>query len=97
MYQQHKHRPDDWECIKEGTGDESWSCYFFSNVDPYPYVCSGSDTLSGSTCTSTYRASTRYKCSVSGKYYTTKAAATTGCTNYCANGSLYNSKCYYMS
>lgn len=91
-----REEPDDWECIKEGTGDESWSCYFFSNVDPYPYVCSGSDTLSGSTCTSTYTASTRYKCSVSGKYYNTKSSATTGCTNYCANGSLYNSKCYKL-
>lgn len=91
-----REEPDDWECIQEGTGDKSWSCYFFTNKDPYPYVCSDGDTLSGSTCKSTYRASTMYKCSVSGKYYTTKSSATTGCTNYCANGNLYNGKCYRL-
>lgn len=94
----YREKPASYACVQEGTGTESWSCYFYSAEDPFPYTCPNGGNLSGSTCTgATYSGSSRYKCSVSGKYYTTKSSATTGCTNYCANGSLYNSKCYYMS
>lgn len=94
----YREKPASYACVQEGTGTESWSCYFYSAEDPFPYTCPNGGNLSGSTCIgATYSGSSRYKCSVSGKYYTTKSSATTGCTNYCANGSLYNSKCYYMS
>ena len=94
----YREKPASYACVQEGTGTESWSCYFYSAEDPFPYICPNGGNLSGSTCIgATYSGSSRYKCSVSGKYYTTKSSATTGCTNYCANGSLYNSKCYYMS
>lgn len=93
----YREKPASYACVQEGTGTESWSCYFYSAEDPFPYTCPNGGNLSGSTCIgATYSGSSRYKCSVSGKYYTTKAAATTGCTNYCANGSLYNSKCYKL-
>ncbi len=89
---------DDWQCFQEGTGDDSWSCYFFSNDDPYPYTCPNGGTLSGSMCTgATYSGSTGYKCSVSGKSYTTYASAISGCTNYCGTGTHYDGKCYYMN
>lgn len=74
-------------------------CYTWTDTKPSKdtsYSCPSGGTLSGTTCTNNYTGSTRYKCSVSGKYYTTKSSATTGCTNYCANGSLYNSKCYKL-
>ena len=94
----YREKPASYACVQEGTGTESWSCYFYSAEDPFPYTCPNGGNLSGSTCIgATYSGSSRYKCSVSGKYYTTKSSATTGCTNYCAHGSLYNSKCYYMS
>lgn len=94
----YREKPASYACVQEGTGTESWSCYFYSAEDPFPYTCPNGGNLSGSTCIgATYSGSSRYKCSVSGKYYTTKSSATTGCTNYYANGSLYNSKCYYMS
>ena len=94
----YREKPASYACVQEGTGTESWSCYFYSAEDPFPYTCPNGGNLSGSTCIgATYSGSSRYKCSVSEKYYTTKSSATTGCTNYCANGSLYNSKCYYMS
>lgn len=94
----YREKPASYACVQEGTGTESWSCYFYSAEDPFPYTCPNGGNLSGSTCIgATYSGSSRYKCSVSGKYYTTKSSATTGCINYCANGSLYNSKCYYMS
>lgn len=94
----YREKPASYACVQEGTGTESRSCYFYSAEDPFPYTCPNGGNLSGSTCIgATYSGSSRYKCSVSGKYYTTKSSATTGCTNYCANGSLYNSKCYYMS
>lgn len=93
----YREKPASYACVQEGTGTESWSCYFYSAEDPFPYTCPNGGNLSGSTCIgATYSGSSRYKCSVSGKYYTTKSSATTGCTNYCANGSLYNSKCYKL-
>ena len=93
-----RENPASYACVQEGTGTESWSCYFYSAEDPYPYTCPNGGTLSGTTCyNATYSASTRYKCSVNNTYYTSNSSATTGCTNYCATGTYYNGKCYKIS
>lgn len=93
----YREKPASYACVQEGTGTESWSCYFYSAEDPYHYTCPNGGTLSGTTCyNATYSASTRYKCSVNNTYYTSNSSATTACTNYCATGTYYNSKCYKL-
>ena len=62
------------------------------------YSCPNGGTLSSTTCTgATYTATTKYKCSLLNGYYDSQDSATSACTNYCASGTYYNSKCYKMS
>lgn len=80
----------------EGT-TRVYECIVYSKTEAYSYTCPDGGTLSDTKCNDTYDGVTKYKCSVSNEYYDDETSASAGCTNYCANGTYYNGKCYKLS